>query len=35
MILKLGDFIWQEPGAISAVRNIGATRVEFVEFELK
>jgi hypothetical protein len=35
MNLKLGDFSWQEPGAIRAVRNMGATRVEFVEFELK
>jgi hypothetical protein len=35
MNLKLGDFIWQEAGAIRAIRNTGATRVEFVEFELK
>lgn len=35
MILKLGDFTWQEPGAIRTLRNVGATRVEFVEFELK
>jgi hypothetical protein len=35
MALRLGDFYWQEPGATRAVRNIGATRVELVEFELK
>jgi hypothetical protein len=35
MNLKIGDFIWQEAGAIRAIRNTGATRVEFVEFELK
>ena len=35
MMLRLGDFYWQEPGATRAVRNIGSTRVELVEFELK
>ena len=35
MALRLGDFYWQEPGAARAVRNIGTTRVELVEFELK
>ena len=35
MSLKLGEFFWQEPGVTRAVRNIGATRVELVEFELK
>ena len=35
MALRLGDFYWQEPGATRAVRNIGTTRVELVEFELK
>ena len=29
------DFFWQDPGAARAVRNIGTTRVEIVEFELK
>jgi hypothetical protein len=35
MALRLGDFYWQEPGAARTVRNIGTTRVELVEFELK
>jgi hypothetical protein len=35
MALRLGDFYWQELGATRAVRNIGTTRVELVEFELK
>ncbi len=35
MILRLGDFSWQEPGATRSVRNTGANRIEFVEFELK
>ena len=35
MNLKIGDFVWQEPGATRAVRNTSATRIEFVEFELK
>jgi hypothetical protein len=35
MMLRLGDFYWQEPGATRAVRNIGSTRIELVEFELK
>ena len=35
MMLRLGASYWQEPGAIRAVRNIGSTRVELVEFELK
>ena len=33
--LRLGDFYWQEPGATRGIRNIGTTRVEVVEFELK
>jgi len=33
--LRLGDFYWQEPGATRGVRNIGASRVELVELELK
>jgi len=33
--LRLGDFYWQEPGATRGVRNIGTSRVELVEFELK
>jgi len=35
MNLKLGEFYWQEPGVTRAVRNIGTSRVQFVEFELK
>jgi hypothetical protein len=35
MALRLGDFYWQEPGATRAVRNIGTSRIELVEFELK
>ncbi len=35
MALRLGDFYWQEPGGTRTVRNIGTTRVELVEFELK
>jgi quercetin dioxygenase-like cupin family protein len=35
MMLRLGDFYWQEPGATRAVRNIGDTPVEYVEIELK
>jgi hypothetical protein len=35
MILKQGDFMWQEPGATRTVHNTGITRIEFVEFELK
>jgi hypothetical protein len=35
MILRPGDFSWQEPDATRSVRNTGATRIEFVEFELK
>jgi hypothetical protein len=33
--LRLGDFYWQEPGATRGIRNIGTSRVELVEFELK
>jgi hypothetical protein len=35
MALRLGDFYWQEPGATRSVRNIGASRIELVEIELK
>ncbi len=35
MSLKLGEFYWQDPGVRRAVRNIGTTRIEIVEFELK
>jgi len=29
-----GDFLWQEAGQTRAVKNTGATLIEFVEFEL-
>ncbi len=32
---KLGEFYWQDPGLTRALHNIGTTRVEFLEFELK
>ena len=35
MLLRLGDFYWQEPSAKRAVRNIGTSRIEVVELELK
>jgi hypothetical protein len=34
-MLRLGDFYWQEPGKTRAIRNIGTTRIELVEVELK
>jgi hypothetical protein len=30
-----GDFMWQDAGQTRAVKNTGATVIEFVEFELK
>lgn len=33
--LRTGDFYWQEPGATRGIKNIGTTRVEFAEFEIK
>jgi hypothetical protein len=32
---KLGDFLWQDAGTTRVIRNIGKTRLELVEFELK
>ena len=32
---RLGDFYWQEPGTTRGIRNIGTTRIEIAEFELK
>ena len=29
------EIYWQDPGQTRAVRNIGKTAIEFVEFELK
>ena len=30
-----GDFFWQDAGETRAVRNVGATRIELIELELK
>ena len=30
-----GQYFWQDPGTTRSIKNIGTTRVEFVEFELK
>jgi quercetin dioxygenase-like cupin family protein len=35
MWLKLGDFFWQERGAVRSVKNIGTTPIEVVEAEFK
>jgi hypothetical protein len=35
MNLKLGEFFWQDAGVTRAVRNIGSSKVEFLEFEIK
>jgi quercetin dioxygenase-like cupin family protein len=35
MLLKAGDFFWQDSGVTRAVSNTGTTRVEFLEYELK
>jgi mannose-6-phosphate isomerase-like protein (cupin superfamily) len=35
MMLRPGEFYWQNAGVTRAVRNIGTTPVEMVEFELK
>jgi hypothetical protein len=32
---RSGEFFWQEPGQTRAVRNVGTTRIELVEIELK
>ncbi len=34
-MLGSGEFYWQEPGVTRGLRNIGTTRIEIVEFELK
>lgn len=34
-LLRAGDFFWQDAGGTRAVRNIGTTRVEIVEVEIK
>ena len=33
--LVRGDFAWQAAGTMRAVRNVGTSPVEWVEFELK
>ena len=33
--LNRGDFVWQAAGTTRAVRNVGTSPVEWVEFELK
>lgn len=33
--LRTGDFYWQDPGTTREIKNIGTTRIEFAEFELK
>lgn len=30
-----GDFIWKDAGETRSIKNIGTTRLEFIEFELK
>jgi hypothetical protein len=35
MALRLGDFYWQEGGVTRTVRNVGTSRIEVVEIELK
>ena len=35
MAPRAGEFFWQEPGRTRAVRNVGTTRIELVEIELK
>ena len=32
---RSGEFFWQDAGATRAVRNVGTTRIELVELELK
>jgi hypothetical protein len=33
--ISSGEFYWQEPGVTRALRNIGNTRIEIAEFEIK
>jgi mannose-6-phosphate isomerase-like protein (cupin superfamily) len=35
MAPHVGEFFWQEAGRTRAVRNVGSTRIELVEIELK
>lgn len=34
-MLSTGEFYWQEPGVMRALRNTGTTRIEIEEFEIK
>ena len=34
-MLGSGEFYWQEPGVTRGLRNIGTTRIEILEFEIK
>jgi hypothetical protein len=34
-MISTGEFYWQEPGVTRALRNIGTTRIEIEEFEIK
>jgi len=35
MVLKSGDFIWQEQDVTRTLRNVGTAQIELVEFELR
>jgi hypothetical protein len=35
MAPRTGEFFWQDAGATRAVRNVGSTRIELVELEIK
>jgi hypothetical protein len=35
MLLKSGEFAWQDAGVTRGIRNRGCSRIELVEFELK
>jgi hypothetical protein len=34
-MLATGEFYWQDAGVTRGLRNIGTTRIEIVEFEIK
>jgi hypothetical protein len=35
LVLRPGDFYWQDPGTTRSIRNTGTTTINVVEFELK
>ena len=35
LMVEYGEFFWQDPGVTRAVKNIGMTPINIVEFELK